>query len=246
MRSRGIGITGISRLQVQNNKLNVVGKRLTEQRINDVKIQFRDFKTNLEEFAQKYRKNIRKDPKFRTHFQKMCASIGVDPLASNKGFWAELLGVGNFYSELGVQLINVCGVTRSQNGGLIAMSQLKQGVEKMRGSKAQKISFDDIERAISKLKILGSGFEIIKFGQTKFVKSVPTELNQDHTQVFALAHRKNGVLTKSLILKEFSWQDKRAESALRTLLSQGMAWIDTQPQEHEYWFPSLIENWLEK
>jgi len=32
----------------------------------------------------------------------MCANIGVDPLASNKGFWAELLGIGDFYYELGM------------------------------------------------------------------------------------------------------------------------------------------------
>ncbi len=34
----------------------------------------------------------------------MCASVGVDPLASNKGFWTELLGFGDFYYELGVQI----------------------------------------------------------------------------------------------------------------------------------------------
>lgn len=39
------------------------------------------FKKNLQEFAQKHRKDIRKDPTFRAHFQKMCANIGVDPLA---------------------------------------------------------------------------------------------------------------------------------------------------------------------
>ena len=32
----------------------------------------------------------------------MCAKVGVDPLASNKGFWAELLGIGDFYYELGM------------------------------------------------------------------------------------------------------------------------------------------------
>ena len=37
----------------------------------------------------------------------MCARIGVDPLASSKGFWAQLLGVGDFYYELGVQIIEV-------------------------------------------------------------------------------------------------------------------------------------------
>ena len=34
----------------------------------------------------------------------MCSNIGVDPLASNKGVWAQLLGFGDFYYELGVQV----------------------------------------------------------------------------------------------------------------------------------------------
>lgn len=42
------------------------------------------FKRNLEDFARKYRQDIRKDPAFRAQFQAMCANIGVDPLASSK------------------------------------------------------------------------------------------------------------------------------------------------------------------
>jgi len=33
---------------------------------------------------------------------KMCKQIGVDPLSSNKGFWVDVLGVGDFYYELAV------------------------------------------------------------------------------------------------------------------------------------------------
>ena len=46
--------------------------------------------------------DIRKNAQFRQHFQQMCATIGVDPLASSKGFWAEMLGVGDYYYELGM------------------------------------------------------------------------------------------------------------------------------------------------
>ena len=42
------------------------------------------FKRNLEEFARKYRADIRRDPQFRAQFHAMCANIGVDPLASSK------------------------------------------------------------------------------------------------------------------------------------------------------------------
>ena len=42
-----------------------------------------------------------KNPAFRSQFHEMCTKVGVDPLASNKGFWAELLGIGDFYYEFG-------------------------------------------------------------------------------------------------------------------------------------------------
>ena len=45
----------------------------------------------------------------------MCATIGVDPLASSKGFWSEMLGVGDFYYELGVQIVEVCMASSHRN-----------------------------------------------------------------------------------------------------------------------------------
>lgn len=74
------------------------------------------FKEKLESFAIKHRNEIRSNPQFRAQFAKMCSKIGVDPLASNKGFWSELLGVGDFYYELSVQIIEICLATRPQNG----------------------------------------------------------------------------------------------------------------------------------
>ena len=63
---------------------------------------------------------------------------------ANKGFWAELLGVGDFYYELGIQIIDVCLSTRGRNGGLVELGELKRQLIKMRsgnsGSPAQEIS----------------------------------------------------------------------------------------------------------
>lgn len=100
------------------------------------------FRDKLGEFAAKYKNEIKKDPQFRRQFQEMCASIGVDPLActnilseyneirecsielfniwfhlAGKGFWSEVLGVGDFYYELGVQIIEICLATSHRNGG---------------------------------------------------------------------------------------------------------------------------------
>ena len=90
----------------------------------------------------KHKSEIRKNPLFRRDFQIMCAQIGVDPLASQKGhhsllterspftphrkvtippnpllftpylgFWSELLGMGDFYYALGIQIIETCFAT---------------------------------------------------------------------------------------------------------------------------------------
>ena len=58
----------------------------------------------MENFAIKYRKEINSNPVFRNQFLKMCKEIGVDPLSSNKGFWVDKLGVGDFYYELAVRI----------------------------------------------------------------------------------------------------------------------------------------------
>ena len=54
----------------------------------------------------------------------MTQEVGVDPLASNKGFWGEILGVGDFYYDVAVQIVDICLQTRDQNGGLIDIREL--------------------------------------------------------------------------------------------------------------------------
>lgn len=91
----------------------------------------------------------------------MCSSIGVDPLASNKGFWSDLLGVGDFYYELGIQIIQVSVQTRASNGGIISMNEMLSSLRSS-GKTRRDLSQDDVKRAVEKLSVLGSGFKIIE------------------------------------------------------------------------------------
>ena len=173
----------------------------------------------------------------------MCAKIGVDPLASSKGFWAELLGVGTFYTELGVQIIDACVSTRMLNGGLIEVPELISIVKRMRGSNALEISDDDVERAVKQLQVLGSGFKVVTAGARKMVVSVPVELNRDHSLLLFAAQQTGGYVTVSLMCGgDHRWERQRVDRALRTMLKQGMCWEDrpSDPgQEPKYWFASV-------
>jgi ESCRT-II complex subunit VPS22 len=198
------------------------------------------FQRNLEEFAIKHRKAINKNPEFRKHFQTMCVNIGVDPLASNKGFWAELLGVGDFYYQLGVQIIEAGLRTRAANGGLMEITDLAAYVVKLRGKKAQAVSVDDIELAVKKLEVLGGGTRIIRVGASRrLVQLVPIELDTDHSAVLAAAQER-GYVTQSALAKQLGWNDMRVLKVLQPFLREGIVWIDDQADgERQYWFPSL-------
>lgn len=118
------------------------GSELMSGELERLREQLEAFTIHLEDFASNHRSEIRKNPQFRRHFQEMCASVGVDPLAceppfvqchasrtvlanfcafaASKGFWAEKLGVGDFYYELGVQIIEVCMASSHTNGGSLS------------------------------------------------------------------------------------------------------------------------------
>ncbi|XP_070563831.1 LOW QUALITY PROTEIN: vacuolar-sorting protein SNF8-like [Ptychodera flava] len=245
MHRRAGGVGAINKKRLAEAKFKDKGTSIAEDQIAQMSKQLEAFRTNLEDFAGKHKTEIRKNPEFRTQFQEMCATIGVDPLASNKGFWSEMLGVGDFYYELGVQIIEVCLATQHRNGGLLYLNELLIKVDyKGKSKQAQDVSADDLMRAIKKLKILGNGFTLLKVGDgnTYLVQSVPAELNMDHTSVLQAA-KDTGNTSVSQLKRQLGWEDERAKLAINYMVKEGLAWVDEQAKpEKLYWFPGLFSD----
>uniref|UniRef100_H2Y717 Vacuolar-sorting protein SNF8 n=1 Tax=Ciona savignyi TaxID=51511 RepID=H2Y717_CIOSA len=242
MRRRGVGASAITKKKLETSRYKEHGNELAMIQLDQLSKQLETFHSHLEKFAANHKQEIRKDPQFRRQFQQMCATIGVDPLASGKGFWSEMLGVGDFYYELGVQLVEVCITTRPQNGGIMPIKELHQKLLKTRGKYAQDISLDDIKTALSKLKLLGTGFTLLGTGSKQIVKSVPGELNMDHSAVLEVAQKYNGKVSNSDIEAMYNWQTERIQHVMEHLVREGMAWIDTQTPNKEtwFWFPAFF------
>eukprot|EP00033_Pygsuia_biforma_P002744 GCRY01003028.1.p1 GENE.GCRY01003028.1~~GCRY01003028.1.p1 ORF type:complete len:245 (-),score=19.03 GCRY01003028.1:167-901(-) len=243
MRRRGAGVAALQSRQTTQQKYRAVGEQMHAENISQLSEQMAVFKAKLEEFAKKHRNAIRRDPDFRRHFQQMCTSIGVDPLSSNKGFWSQMLGMGDFYYELGVQVLECCIETREQNGGLMDIKDVCRRVLIRRGSQSQQISIDDIERAVKKLQTLGNGLEIRSLGDVKVIKSVPVELDTDHTAILTLAHGNDGHMTASDISGALRWAPQRVDNVMDHLMKEGLVWVDFQHPSgsSDYWFPAFID-----
>lgn len=243
------GIGGIQKQRLEQVKYRDKGNILQENQLEQMSKQLEDFRTNLEEFASKHKNEIKKNSQFRKQFQEMCASIGVDPLASSKGFWS-VLGIGDFYHELSVQIVEVCLATNYKNGGLISLDELRQRLIKSRGKSKQHqdISSEDLLCAARKLNIFGNGFSIIAVSKGKYlVQSVPGELSMDHTAVLQLASSQNkSYVSVSVIRNELNWELERAKKSLNHMIKEGLAWMDSKGgNETLYWFPSMFSECIE-
>jgi ESCRT-II complex subunit VPS22 len=234
------GISGLQHGRQALEQYKQKGEEVRKNNLEAMREQLTVFRSSLEQFAHKYKDEIRKDPVFRAKFHTMCANIGVDPLVSNKGMWAQLLGLGDFYYELGVQVVEACMATRELNGGLLDLVTLHRLVLRRRGSLADPISPDDIIQAVKKLKVLGGGFDLVKIGQQQYIRSVPGELNTDKNKILEVAQG-TGYVSEKGLQGSTGWTSTRISIALQALLQEGLALVDDGAPDSQrlYWFPCV-------
>lgn len=235
---RKVGVSAVHGKKDQSAQFSKVGKQLEETKLSFVQDVMRNFSTTLAEFAAKHKERINSDPEFRQQFHKMCLSTGVDPLASSKGFWADILGVGDFYFELGVKIIQIAVQARSMNGGIMPIEEMLSKL-RMKKHGGASISIEDIHRAVEKISVLGNGFRILSLGGKSVIISVPLEVTNDHEQLLSVAESEDGMVSAEVMQSLHGWTDERFALIIRPLLSDGMVWLDLHDGKASYYFPSL-------
>jgi ESCRT-II complex subunit VPS22 len=208
---------------------------IASEQLENYNSYLKKFQEKLEEFSKKYSQEIKSKGEFRTQFLEMCMKIGVDPLASSKGFWGELLGIGDFYYELGIQILEIALATSHRNGGIISLSKIKEILKR-------DVSEEDILKSLNNIQVLGNGLELLKLNSEIFLGSVPRELNTDLLQVLEFVKSKKSVTIKDLI-HHFSWESQRVSRAIvsltislkENLIKEGIFWVDEQVEPIEYW-----------
>ncbi|KAK4250602.1 EAP30/Vps36 family-domain-containing protein [Corynascus novoguineensis] len=256
MSRKGVGLAAFDRSRLTSAQYASHGSTLRSANAQALENQLAVFRSLLHQFARTHARDIRSNPTFRAQFARMCAAIGVDPLASSNSntngggsggggsIWAQLLGrsVNDFYFELAVRVVEVCSETRGENGGLIELRKVRERIMRGRIEGASEITEDDILRAVGTLKPLGSAYSVITVGSKPYIRSVPKELNTDQSAVLEAA-QVLGYVSVSMLMVNLKWTRARAQTALEDLMGEGMLWVDKQSDEWEYWSPGfMLEN----
>lgn len=234
------GIAGVKNTAKNRESVAAFGAALDEELMGKMEVQLAEFKEELERFAVLHEKDIQADPVFRAKFHEMCNKLGVDPLNSRKGVWAKLLPhVGDFYYVLGTRIVEICLATRPLNGGIISVPELLRRLQRHKDYTVDTLNGDDVERAVRSLATLGSGFQIVSAGTLRIVRSVPVELNEDHTTVLNLC-RDTGWTTVERIQERLRWENPRAVRTVTFLMEKELAWVDDSQNERMYWVLGLV------
>ncbi|KAF2197201.1 ELL complex subunit Eap30 [Delitschia confertaspora ATCC 74209] len=256
------GLSSLSRTTISTSQYASHGASLRSRQTETLATQLSVFQSLLHEFSITHAKDIRSNPSFRAEFARMCNAIGVDPLVSShhvsdnekgkvKGgrygggsWWAQALGstVNDFYFELAVRVVEICRETRSENGGLISVPEVRTRVQKGKGSIGSgidSVSDDDIMRAVDALSPLGSCFSIMKLGHNMLIRSVPKDLNEDQGTVLE-ALQVMGYVTVSMLQVNLGWERARAMAVMEDLMADSLVWVDRQAEQSEYWSPAFI------
>ncbi|KAJ1958050.1 hypothetical protein GGI12_004841 [Dipsacomyces acuminosporus] len=227
--------------EAERRALSKKGTELAQREIEKLQEQIALMRSNLEDFVHDHQKDIRNNPDFRVKVQRMCQLLGVDPLVSRKGYMAELLGVGDFYCELGIQIIDICVSTRAINGGIMELNELKDRLVKRRiKNTGESIVEDDIRRAIKQLGPLKGGYKIVNFGDKKMVQSIAKEMNSDHSTCLALAQH-TGKFSFDDVSLAFGWEMDRINACIDDMLRSGIIWLDECPgSQPEFYVPAFF------
>ncbi|KAH8109316.1 winged helix DNA-binding domain-containing protein [Phellopilus nigrolimitatus] len=245
----GVGLAALERHRDSERSFANLSNTISRSQVDNLRSQLTQFRSALAHFASTHRDKIKRDPAFRHAFSQMCANIGVDPLADGDGgrkgaggWWSEILGLGDWNLELGVQIVDICVSTRERNGGLIEMAELVRLLGKLRGSSSA--TEEDVIRSIKTLKPLGAGYEVLDIGGRRMVRSVTKELDADQSVILSVARETGGRITESTLVEKKSWTRDRAHASLENmLLRDGLCWLDEQDEQlgRSYWIVSVMQ-----
>ena len=253
---RGVGLSAFSNAAISSDQYARHGAALRTSHADALANQLSVFQAALHNFSLTHAKDIRSNPTFRAEFARMCNAIGVDPLAGSnvkgasgvapgggKSVWAKMLGssVNDFYFELAVRVVEVCRETRNENGGMIALSEVRKRIERGRGlvGGGMEVTDDDIQRALECLEPLGGVFKTTTLGSNTFIRSVPKELNPDQSTVLEVI-QVLGYVTVSMLQANLGWERARAIAVIDDLVADSLVWVDSQTEEVEYWSPASM------
>ncbi|KPI83881.1 hypothetical protein ABL78_7079 [Leptomonas seymouri] len=196
---RRVGVGHVLQEREQQKKMADLGAQITAERVGQIEDLLDELQAQLQALARNHKADIKADPVVRARFRQLADSLGVDLISSKKNVFAGALGLGDFYYQLAGRVVEACMQERKFCGAYVPLQRVQFFVQKAydssslasgrsqnrshanpssSNSKADEgrrtiISEADILTALSKLSVLGAGYNVVKLGGVSYIQTTP-------------------------------------------------------------------------
>lgn len=137
-----------------------------------------------------------------------------------------------------MKILDICSKKRSLTGGLMKISDI---IAINNRTNKQKITKNDIERALGTISCLGSGCCIFK---GEYVCTVPFILSDDTGEMMNIAEE-YGFVSFALMNKKKQWSVERYKEKSEFAIKEGLVWVDKKKTgEIHLFFPSMMTSFV--
>ncbi|MCJ1306648.1 hypothetical protein MMC25_000291 [Agyrium rufum] len=285
---RGVGLSAFQNRTNLSTSYASHGAALRSTHLSSLQTQLSVFQSLLHTFALQHGDKIKKEPQFRAEFARMCNVIGVDPLAASNvnagggaksgagkgGWWSQILGedAGDFYYGLAVRVVEVCQLTRGENGGLLGIEECRARIRKGRAigsgmEVSEYVATIEMSRILSQIMssetiILPTVYFSFSDDILRAVKSLEplgsgfSVIKVGSKQMIRSVPKELnidqstvleviqvlGYVTVSMLEDNLNWEAARAQTVIEDLLADSLVWVDAKTREKEYWSPAFIKD----
>ncbi|KPA82220.1 hypothetical protein ABB37_03338 [Leptomonas pyrrhocoris] len=197
---RRVGVGHVLQERQQQQKMADLGAQITAERVGQIEDQLEELQAQLQKLAHNHKRDIKEDPVVRARFRQLADSLGVDLISSKKNVFAGALGLGDFYYQLAGRAVEACMKERKFCGAYVPLQRVQFFVQKAydsssltssnaqhrsnvsshsgSGGKEQEvkrivITEADILTSLSKLSVLGAGYNVVKLGGVSYIQTTP-------------------------------------------------------------------------
>jgi ESCRT-II complex subunit VPS22 len=208
--------------QANSKRINEYRDSLQKFSDKSAKQQVEVFVGKLKNFSNKYKNELKQDTKLRRNFMKMCSTLGVDPIQSEKTIFSSLFRIGEFNHQLSIKVLKFLFKEKRKGAKVVNLNDIKEGVLKTYTREDLSISLDDIKEALINLKPLQCEYQIIPRDGKTYVNVGGSDITNNILDVLNLA-KGSGYFREGT---GTSMNKTTFEESVQACIDQGLVWVD--------------------
>ena len=238
-----MGLRNIEEKLKREAAMREQGTKLAIQELDSMVSSIKDLHQQIKILEKKFGGDIKKNPQAAQKLMEIRKELGLPTELGifeqkTKPGLIDKLTSGGFYEQLAMQILDIGRQSLTESGGVLSYPELINRIQKLYHGHV--VSISDISKAIGILEKnkLIAGIEELESG-FRLIVFVSQDFSPDMNEIFRLANRFNGEISREQIILIKNWSLERVNRILSHLESKNLIVKNEDLEGIKYYFPGI-------